>query len=74
MVAGLLWLALGLMIYYLYHFRGYELILVGILVDGYYQYFYGWPIFSLSSLIIVILVDMIKPLLLIYNGNHEMVQ
>lgn len=73
MVASLFWLAIGLVIFYLYHFRGYELILIGILIDGYYHYFYEWPVVSLTLLGIVILADLIKPHLLMYNGKNEMV-
>ncbi len=65
MVASLFWLAFSLVILYLYHFRGYELILIGILIDGYYQYFYEWPVVSLSLFGIVILADVIKPHLLV---------
>lgn len=73
MVAGLHLVAFGLVIFYLFHFRGYELVIIGILIDGYYFYFYDWPVFSLALLSIVILADLIKPYLLMYNGNNEMV-
>ncbi len=72
-VAGLYLPALGLVMFYLYYFQGYELVLIGILIDGYYQSFYEWPVFSLSLLGVVILADLIKPYLLMYNGHHEMV-
>ncbi|HMO78030.1 MAG TPA: hypothetical protein PKA42_03610 [Candidatus Paceibacterota bacterium] len=73
LVGGLFIIASAFLLLYLYYFRGYELVVVGILIDGYYQYFYEWPLFSLSMLSIVILANLIKPHLLMYNVNNEMV-
>lgn len=73
LVAGLPLVALALVLFYLFYLRGYELILIGILIDGYYHYFYEWPVFSLAMLSIVILANLIKPHLLMYNGHNEMV-
>jgi hypothetical protein len=73
LVAQLYILAIPLVIWYLSQYRSYELIVIAILVDGYYQAFYSVPILSIVAVISVILVDIIKPQLLMYTGNNEVV-
>ncbi len=58
---------------YLIKFRGYELIAIAILVDGYYQAFYTMPLLSICTVVLVGLVNLIKPRLLMYTGDNETV-
>lgn len=71
LVASLWVPALGLILLYLLYYNGYELILIGILLDGYYQYFYSVPFFSLCISGMVLLMNVIKPRLLLYNAKNE---
>ncbi len=71
--AGLFAVAIPLALGYIFYFRGFELIFVAILIDGYYQAFYSFPILSIGTIIAVFLIDFIKPQLLMYTGHNEMV-
>ncbi len=73
LVAELYFLAVPLCLWYLFKYRGYELIAVAILVDGYYQAFYSIPVLSIATIILVVLFDFIKPQLLMYTGDNEVV-
>lgn len=72
-IAQLYFIAGPLFIFYLFKYRGYELIVGAILIDGYYQAFYSLPLLSISTVISVFLVNLIKPQLLMYNGDNEVV-
>ncbi len=72
-VAGLFAASFLFALGYVFYFRGYELIFIAILIDGYYQAFYSFPILSVGTIIAVILIDFIKPQLLMYTGHNEMV-
>lgn len=73
LLAQIFFIAIPLGILYLLKNDGYELILIAILVDGYYQAFYSVPILSIVTLISVILVNIIKPYLLMYTGDNEVI-
>jgi hypothetical protein len=73
LVAQVYFAAIPLGLWYLTKHRGYELIAVAILVDGYYQAFYSVPILSIATIMAVILIDLIKPQLLMYTDDNEMV-
>jgi len=73
LIAQVYLVALPLGFWYIVMFRGYELVLVAMLIDGYYQAFYTVPVLTLGTLFLVLLVDVIKPQLLVYTGNDEIV-
>ena len=66
-------LARPLGVWYMFRFTGYELIVVAVLVDGYFGAFYTLPIISISTITLVFLVDLLKPSLLMYTKTDEMV-
>ena len=65
--------AVLLAIWYMFRFTGYELIILAILVDGYFGAFNELPVISLLTIILVFLIDLLKPSLLMYTKNDEMV-
>ncbi|MEZ4104523.1 MAG: hypothetical protein R3B60_04555 [Candidatus Paceibacterota bacterium] len=65
--------AVPFVIWYLFNFSGYELIILAILIDGYFGAFYNFPYLSVGVLVVVFLVDFIKPSLLMYTKNNEVV-
>ncbi len=65
--------AIPLVIWYMFRFTGYELIILAVLVDGYFGAFNSLPIISLLTIVSVFLVDLLKPSLLMYTKNDEMV-
>lgn len=65
--------ALPLGFWYIVKYKGYELVAVALLIDGYYQAFYTLPVLTISTFILVLLVDIIKPLLLVYTGGDEII-
>jgi len=73
LVAQLYLIAVPLAVWYLLQVDGHELVLVSILVDGYYQAFYEVPILSLTTVALIVFFDFIKPQLLMYTGGNEMV-
>ena len=62
-----------LAIWYMFRFTGYELIVLAVLVDGYFGAFHALPIISLLTIVSVFLVDLLKPSLLMYTKTDEMV-
>jgi hypothetical protein len=66
-------LAIPLGVWYMFRFTGYELIVMAVLVDGYFGAFYTLPIISISTITLVFLVDLLKPSLLMYTKTDEMV-
>ena len=73
LIAQLYILAGVIALWYLLKFKAHELIIVAILIDGYYQAFYTMPYLSLGTLILVVIFNIIKPQLLMYTGDNEMV-
>lgn len=67
LVAQLYILAVPLSIWYIIQYGGYELIVVAVLVDGYYQAFYSFPKLTIIILISVLLMNFVKPKLLMYT-------
>lgn len=72
-IAGLFFIAVPAAMLYMFFFRGFELIVAAILIDGYFQAFYSFPWLSVLTVVVVFLVDFIKPQLLMYTGQNEMV-
>jgi hypothetical protein len=71
LVAQIYWLALPLSLFYIIKNKGYDLVFVAILVDGYYQAFHSLPILSIGYLISTLLISFIKPKLLMYTEANE---
>lgn len=67
------WLTIPLVLWYSYLFYGYELIILAILVDGYFGAFYEIPFFSITALCLVFIVNTVKTSLLMYTDKDEMV-
>ena len=59
-------------VFYMFKFVGYELIVLAILIDGYYGAFYSVPYLSIMTALAVFIVSIIKPYLL-YTERNEMV-
>lgn len=73
LVAQLYVVAIPLMLWYVLMLPGYELIAVAMLVDGYYQAFFGVPVLTLATFFTVLIIDFSKPYLMMYTGGNEMV-
>lgn len=71
LVAQLYWLGVPLSLFYILKNKGYDLVFVAILVDGYYQAFHSLPILSICYLVSTILISFIKPKLLMYTEVNE---
>lgn len=71
LVAQLFVVAIPLALYYLLRYDGYELIVLAILLDGYYFSFYEVPLLSIGTLTTVFLINFIKPRLLMYTKDDE---
>ncbi len=70
-MAGLDTLGLLLLGGYLLYYTGYELVLVVFLVDTYHGALESWPWFTVTVLFLTILVDLVKPLVLLYTDKNE---
>ena len=64
-------LCIPLALWYMFLFTGYELILLAVLIDGYFGAFYTVPVISILSIIMVFSVDLLKPTLLMYTKKDE---
>lgn len=73
MLTPLFWLAGIISIWYMFCFTGFELIILAILIDGYFGAFYNIPIISILAIIMVFSIDLLKPTLLMYTSKDEMV-
>lgn len=69
LMAQLFVLAVPLALYYLFRYPSFELIVLAIAFDGYYFAFYELPVVSLLTLVTVVLVNFIKPRLLMYTKD-----
>jgi len=67
LVAGFFVTAGILTFIYLLFYSGYEILILAILADGYYQHFDTMPIFSLIAILAIIFLEFLKPLLLMYT-------
>jgi hypothetical protein len=52
-------------------YDGYEIVLLGVLIDGYYGAFYHVPVFTFLTLGVWIIGHGLRKLLLVYNGRNE---
>lgn len=53
---------------YAFKWSGYELIVLGMLVDGYFGFtIHEWPLYTISIVIVVIGVELIRPRLSLYT-------
>lgn len=58
-------------VWYLIRYGGYELVVAGILLDGYYGAFNSVPIIAIGSFLLWIFVNSIKDSQLLYTGKNE---
>lgn len=58
---GMWWLAAVVAIYYCWRWEGYELFLIGVLIDGYSGQFSAVPFYSLGSLSSIVAVNLLRP-------------
>jgi hypothetical protein len=65
--------AVGLFIWYLFKYSGYELVILGMLLDGYYGAFYAIPFLTLGTFLTWILVGAAKQRLLLYTEKNEVI-
>ena len=68
-IAQLFIVAIPLCLFYIYRYTGYELVVLAIIIDGYYAAFYRFPGLSLLVALLVISADFIKPHLLMYTKD-----
>lgn len=61
----------GLFIFYLGYYTGYELVLVALLIDGYYGAFYSFPWLTVVVFWLFITVTVTKEKLLLYTQTDE---
>lgn len=73
MLTSFFWLAGIISVWYMFRFTGFELIVLAILIDGYFGAFYNIPIISILTIIMVFSIDLLKPTLLMYTSKNEMV-
>jgi hypothetical protein len=73
MLAQFFSFALFVAVWYVFRYSGYELIILAVLVDGYYGAFFSLPLLSLGTTAFVFFVNFIKPSLLMYTERNEMV-
>ncbi len=72
-IAQLFMVAIPLTLFYVYRYTGYELVVLAIVIDGYYAAFYRFPGLSLLVALLVISADFIKPHLLMYTKDDAFV-
>ena len=73
MLTSFFWLAGIISVWYMFRFTGFELIVLAILIDGYFGAFYNIPMISILTIIMVFSIDLLKPTLLMYTSKDEMV-
>lgn len=73
MLTPLFLLAGIISVWYMFRFTGFELIILAILIDGYFGAFYSVPVISILAIIMVFSIDLLKPTLLMYTSKNEMV-
>ena len=59
--------AMIIALYYMFRYVGYELIVLAVLVDGYYGAFYSVPYLSIMSVLALLVANILKPYLLYTN-------
>lgn len=52
---------------YALYFRAYELIILGLLIDGFYGFQFGVPYYLIGSVCLFLVAEWVKPRLLMYN-------
>ncbi len=73
MLTPLFWLAGVISVWYMFRFTGFELIILAILIDGYFGAFFSVPVISILTIITVFFIDILKPTLLMYTSKNEVV-
>ncbi len=73
MLTPLFWWVVILAVFYIFYYTGYELIVLAILVDGYFGAFYNIPIITIITTALFLFINLLKPTLLMYTNDNEMV-
>ena len=66
------YIAALLFISYMLWFTGYEIVILAMLIDGYYGAFYNFPTLTVMTFLLFTLVTYLKKLLL-YTGGDEVI-
>lgn len=61
------WVSAPAAVLYVWRYEGYELFLLALLVDGYLGQFYHWPWYATGALGLIIIINLARPHLLLYN-------
>lgn len=61
------WLAIPLIIIYMYRYQSYELFVIALLLDGYVGSFYHIPYYSLVTVFTVIVAEWARPKIMLYT-------
>ncbi len=65
--------AMFLFLWYLLVYTGYELVILAILLDGYYGAFYAVPVLTLVTFLVWIATLTTKRMLLLYTDKNEFI-
>ena len=57
------WLAIPLLAWHCYHYRAYEIVLVGLAIDVQFMYHVGIPWYTLGALLTLVCAELLKPML-----------
>lgn len=71
-IAELYILAIPLFLAYVFFYTGFELVLLAVLIDGYYFAFYDWPRVTLFTFAVVLAMAFIKPRLFMYTNDDAL--
>lgn len=71
-IAELYILAVPLFLAYIFFYTGYELVLLAVLIDGYYFAFNSWPRITLLTFGVVLTLSFIKPRLFMYTKDDAL--
>ena len=58
---GFLWLAVPLSVWYIYQFRAYELVVLGVLIDVHFLTTTALPLYTAGFLMAVGIMELLKP-------------
>lgn len=72
-ISGWFWLALGFFCWYLFRYTGFELVLICLLLDGYYGALSVSPVLSLGSFMLWSAMLFLRTRLMLYNQGNEIV-
>ena len=63
------WLVLlPLLFWYAVWYQTYELIIVAVLIDGYVGGFYDWPLYTIITTALVLILEWVRPRIMFYTN------